>query len=279
MKLSNFFETVHEGAKRAVNSKHSQTITGALAVGGMILTAVMAYRMRPKVDAIISEQKKRIDALDEMDTPEEEKAAVRKEITKETIMKLAPVAGPTIASATATAGLMVGSVVISNGKINKLASAVSMSEVMYKELFDKTKEVVGEEKANEIQTKLAEDKIKEVIKSEEDLEALGIIQARGGNQLFYDLMTGRVFRSDVDTIYEACNYLNRKICSGKEPYITYNEFYSELDMSQVGFGDDRGWGGHSLTNVLEPNMNNATVIGKTSVIILDWYTKPSMNFK
>lgn len=297
MGLGNVFKTIGEGVTKLANSKHSQTVTGLIAIGGLIGTAVLAYRMRPKMDEVIAEQREKVKAIDEDETlsPEEAKAA-RKVVTVETVKKVAKVAGPTVSCAAATAGFIGGTVAISNFKIGNLTSLLGMSEIAYQELFDKTKELVGEEKMNEIQGEIAKDNIisrasdgkrqkyADLTDEEIDslLEVMDVVQAEGGDQMFFDKLTKRIFKSDCSTIRRACNNLSSRCRNtGGEPYVTYRDFYYELGLkNEPPIYELIGWGGYSLRDTeITPNLCNPIILGERSFIVLDWITHPTDKFK
>lgn len=269
-------------------SEKSNVISGVAAIGGVVLTAVLAYKARPKADRIIFDQKEKLDELEEVvNIPEEEMKRCKREITVETVKRLVPVLGPAVMSGVATCGLMGFSIISGEKKIASMTALAAISETAYKELYDKTKEIVGEEKAEEIRVKALEEAAKktnpEIAKEEEDNDVKEIddfiLQAAGGNQLFYDPSTGRVFKSDVDTITRACDTLTRRIKNGMEPYFTYNEFYREILLPSIFFGEEFGWGNLTSQDEISPNLNNTIKIGKRSALVLDWYYRPTTMFR
>lgn len=262
-------------------AKNSHTVMGIAAIGGLVAANILWWIARPKVDDIIEEQKVKMDDVDLSEATDEEKAKEKKDITFETVKRVAPVVAPAAIVTLVTGGLMVGSIKSANQKISNFAGIATASDIAYKELYDKSREKLGDEKMDEIQKEIAEEKMHNG--SGDDLscylERDGMVQAKGGSQPFYDVMSGRVFRSDVDTIMKAVIACNDRITSGREAYISLNEFYQELELPQVILADDRGWGGYSLSNMLEPNINNAIRLGDISVIVLDWYNRPTMSYK
>lgn len=278
----NVMQTVKASGKNLLSfgSKNSHIIMGIGAIGGLVASVVMAYKARPAIDDILEEKRAKMEAIEsDPDVSEEDKKELRKEVTVETVKAIAPKAAPTVVVTLATAGLMTGSFVSSDHKIKKFMGIAAASDIAYKELFDKTKEIVGEDKAQEIQKEIAQDRVDKEFKDDGDLFESIAIQAVGGDQLFYDAITGRVFKSDIHAVYRACEALNHRLTSGKDAYIDYNDFFTELCLNSVIGGEAWGWGGFSLTNVLEPNLNNTVKVGDRSAIVVDWYTRPTQNFK
>lgn len=278
MAFGKVFKTVGNGLAKIANSKHSQTVAGVIAIAGLIGTEILVFRARPKFDKIVDEKKEKIKAIEENEElTEEEVKEARKEVTIETIKEMIPVASPVLASTLITAGSIAIGVVISNNKIENLTSRL-VTEVACRELlYDKTKKLIGEDKMNEVQKEIAQENLSSNY-TEDELDDV-VVKARGGNDRFYDALTGRLFTSDEDTIIDVATILTRKIASGSESYITYNEFYTEMDMTGIVAGDDRAFGGLSNVQKLIPNMNNTIKIGKKSYIVLDWYERPSLHYK
>ena len=232
MKLGEVVKSISNSKIGKFIGKNNHTIMSVMAVGGLFGSVVLTYTATPNVKEIIKKGKDRIKEVDDSDEfTDEEKKVAKKQITKETAKELVPVAGPAIGCTIATAGLIIGSDVISTNKINNLAHIATLSEIAYKELSDKQISLLGEEKANEIKEAVAKDGLEEL--SNGNFGDDGILQARGGNILFYDSMIGRLFRSDPETIREVSNRLNAKITGGSEPWISLNEFYLDLELPSL----------------------------------------------
>mgnify|MGYP006988866801 CR=1 FL=1 len=274
MKKGNLFKNmIHTVGGFA--DKNSQTIMAVLAVGGLVGSVILAFKAAPKANKIIDDSKDEINAIDDSDEfTEEEKKKERKEVVKTAVKDLAPVLAPVVGCSIATASLMIGSTAISVKKINSLTSIATMSEVAYKELYEKTKEVVGEEKAKEIQEKAADEEMNKmaVVKP--------ITTSRGGDYLCYDVMSGRLFYSDKETIREAVNNLNHCITSGRDDYVSLNDLYFELGLTPTAGGEDRGWGRYTANDAIELNLHNA-IVSETGepALVMDFLARPTLGYK
>lgn len=115
-----------------------------------------------------------------------------------------------------------------------LATACSLSTKALTEYKDKVKEVVGEKKAKAVQDAVAADKIRNnpIVNNE-------VIVTGNDKYLCYDAITGRYFKSDIETIKRAINELNRDLV--QEMYISLNEFYCTIGLPTVSVGDNIGW--------------------------------------
>lgn len=103
-----------------------------------------------------------------------------------------------------------------------------------KKLQEKVAETVGEKKAEEIKTKIVKEKIENNPMANKE-----VIITSKGDTLCYDSVSGRYFKSDIDTIKKIVNELNRRMLS--ESYISLNDFYYELGLSFTKMGDQLGW--------------------------------------
>lgn len=262
--------------------KNGRIVGGIAVVGGVIATAVLAYNARPKVDEIISESKEKAKEIEEQvdedgeEISEEKKSQAKKELTKETAKKIARVALPTVLVGLATIATDVAVVYSGEKSIRDLSSMVVAGDIAYKELFDKTREMVGDEKAAEIKREIEEDHIEEdkVWPAEENM-----VEYAGGPHLFWDAMSRRWFSSSAEHIREVVAKCNKRLSSGQEPYLTLNEFYTELGVATIPLGEGYAWGGFTYSSTLEPCMNDTVRTTNGSATILDWYVRPMTNYR
>ena len=274
-------------------SKHGSTSCTIASVLGVGFTVLATWKVKPKVDKILDEQNlKKKEVTDNKELDEEERKKALKKVRNETIKRVGVASIPIVVAGGATAGFAVASRAIDSHKITDMAAAISLGDIAYQKLESKTKEVIGEEKLNEIKAEIAKDDVVKITDSSEtwvdaeyggiDFDATYTEQAYGGDQVFYDFMTGALFRSDVHTIEKACDELNRRMVTGgskADTNVTYNEFRNEIGLHNVMGGDYFGWGLYSPgAQQLEPNMNNTIRIGDGSTIVLDWYTRPDTHF-
>lgn len=259
-------------------SEHSQTVMGVGAVAGLIGVVILTYKKSPKIHKIISEQREKIDSLEEKaeteNLPVEQVKEERKEITKETVKRLAPEVAPIGLLTAATGGLMVGSVITSEMKISHIRDLLTMSEVYNKEILEKAKEVVGEEKVEEIRKSVEEDRIKEATKDENWKSH--VLQAKGGGKtLYWDKYFGRMFYCDDVTIEKAIIKINKKLNNGPfKVWLPLNSIYEELELPTGIAGDYIGAGGTRCDiDQYDLCMNNAIKLdnGEPAVVFMFWH--------
>ena len=259
-------------------SDHSQTVMGIGAVAGLVGVVVLTYKKSPKIHAIISEQRVKIDELEEKaaeeNLPVEQVKEERKEITRETVKRLAPEVAPIGLLTAATGGLMVGSVVTSEMKISHVRDLLTMSEVYNREIMEKAKEMVGEEKAQEIREKVAEDHANEAVNKDDDWKS-HILQAKGGGKtLYWDDYMGRMFYCDDVTIEKAVIAVNKKIQNGPfSSWYPLNAIYKELELPTGKAGDYIGAGNNCDVDQFDLCINHAIKLsnGEPALVFMFWH--------
>lgn len=76
----------------------------------------------------------------------------------------------------------------------------------------------------------------------------------------YDTSFGRYYYVDYDTVAKAVNKLNNEINTGLNGYVSLNDFYTEINVSRIEYGDRLGWS--TETGLIEiPEKDDLTYAG------------------
>ena len=126
---------------------------------------------------------------------------------------------------------------VSSKRNAALMAAYTISETALREYQNKAKEIIGEEKEKEIKDAIAQDKINA---SKQDSKE--IIITNDEEQIFFEPLSGRYFKSSWNKISEAVNDLNEKALASVVGYYTLNDLYEELGLDPVELGNSLGWG-------------------------------------
>lgn len=202
-------------------------IFGALAIGGIVLTAVTTAWGTAKAVRKIDEVK-----------PETKKEAA-KLVWKYYI----------------PAGLSIGLTIISDVcfyKIGLKEIAVLTSSVTYltanrDKLEKKLKETVGEEKFNEVKEQVRNELVTEFAPKKEDKKS-PFVEGRKrfpaeetgyGDILFQDGWSGRFFRSDLYSVSDAIKKFNEAWHEGE--YLCFNDLYERWGITKSHQGHAFGW--------------------------------------
>jgi hypothetical protein len=192
---------------------NSPVILTGIAVGGVIATAVLAARAAVKV----------------------EKDTEGLELTvKEKIQGNWKTYSPAVVSGAATIACVIGANRAGARQHAALFGAYTLVDTAFREYKDKVIQEFGVTKERKVHDKLMVDKMESqpVINTE-------VIITGGGDQLCYESLTGRYFKSDIESIRRAENEINRRIV--RDMYASQNEFYSLLGLAQPTIGDELGW--------------------------------------
>ena len=254
---------IEKGVKFA--DEHQREIMLGGAIAGTVVTAVLSWKAGIKADKVLSEQKQKMDDIQYHadDMTEEEYNKAKKDTTIETVKKIAPiVASPALAAAGTIISVVAGYKVAST-QIATLSALYSMSEKALADQLEKTKEIVGPKKAQEIADAITDKKVKET-----PIDKNTIINTGKGTTLCLDDMSGRYFYSSAEEIKKACNTINRRMMD--EYYISLNELYDELGLPEITLGEDVGFniddGLIDIDHILGATLHN----NETPVLVLNY---------
>lgn len=240
---------------RTAMKKHSPEILTGIGIAGMITTTIMAVRATPKALVLIEDKK------DELGTDE---------LTKvETVKTAWPCYIPSALVGTASVLCLIGASSTNFRRNAALATAYTLSESTLKEYQEKVVETIGEKKERDIREQVAKEKmvknpVREVILTE-----------KGGNTICYDVISGRYFKSDRDTISRIVNDLNRQMRD--EMYVSLNDFYYELGLDNTKMGDDLGW--NIDKGYIEINFSSHLDANGTPCLVMDYQVAPVYDYR
>ena len=245
---------------RSVISKNSTTILAAVAVSGVVATTVLAVRATPRALGAIHEA-----------TPLDFQNAEFLPLTRVEKVKVAwKFYIPTAVIGTATIACIIGGNTISTRRTAALASAYTLADTAIKEYQSKVVEVIGENKELKIRDAIAQDRL-----DANPVTANNLVHvANGGEVLFYDTVSGRYFKSDIETLRRAENTLNQRLLNSS--YVSLNEMYSEIGLDETKLGDDMGW---VPDNMLEFRFSARLASDNTPCVVLDYKIDPKMDWR
>lgn len=141
---------------------------------------------------------------------------------------------PTASVAVLSAASIIGAQSLNRRRQAALMSVYALTETAFREYRDKNVELYGEKHHEKVLDSVAEDKINENPPRNSEIIVTG-----SGDHLCYDSLTGRYFRSDIETIRKAVNDVNA-ICL-TDTYASQNDFYARIGLDPVAFGEENGW--------------------------------------
>lgn len=202
---------------RSIRSNSPLILTG-LVVAGVASTGYLAHRAGRKSKEF------ELTYSENGDTP----------TPKEIVDANWPYYLPPVATALLTVSCAIAVHAVHQRRQTALISMVALSERALSEYRDKTREVVGEKKADEIQS----DVLKERMERNPDVEGQTIILS--GEQIrAYDVWSDRYFTTDVESVKKAQNEINAYAFHNM--YASLNMWYSKLGLAYIPMGEDFGW--------------------------------------
>lgn len=246
--------------------KHNSEILIGIGIAGMVTSTIMAVKATPKALKLIELEKK---------YPSNEDETLKESIkygslTYSDIIKAGwkPYLYPAILSI-ASITCIIGGTSINIKRNAALTTAYAITENAFTTYRNKVIETIGEKKENNIRKSIDDDKIKENQPSSSQ-----IILTSKGNTLCMDSISGRYFRSDLDTIRKVINELNRKMTY--ENYISLEDFYYELNMKPMKHADRLGW--ELDDGLLEVHFNTCLAENDEPCIVLDYNIYPKYGY-
>lgn len=225
------FSKVAKLTGRYISDNAPAILTG-IAVAGVISTGIMAARAGGEARIIIeNENMVRSTELNEDGTFRDDVAPVT---AKEAFFLTWRPFVPAAIMGAATISCIVGANSINLGRQAALVSAVTLGEKAISQYQEKVLETVGEKKEQAIRDEVAKADLVANPVSENKIVVMG-----NGDQLCRDMLSGRYFESDIETIRRVQNDLNGEILQGDHPSL--NEFYQAVGLEPIELGNTLGW--------------------------------------
>ena len=251
--IKNLFDKVINFTK-----EHNPEILVGLGVAGMMTSTVLAVKATPKALDIMEDKKADMGVT----------YLTRKEIAQATWKIYAPSIGVGLASAAC--------IILGTSKSIKrntaLATVYALSESTLREYQSKAKEMLGEEKAAELDREVAKARVRnrEVTTIVETEGSEYIHHTGNGDTLVYDTLSGRYFRSSMNSIESAVNSINKSLLN--DYIMTLNEFYNELGVPTIGAGSLIGW--KSDKELLEVSFESDVDQNGNPYLVLSYKNRP-----
>lgn len=240
---------------KAAATKHSPEILTGIGIAGMVTTIVMAVKATPKA-LILIEEKKNEEGLDSLTPIETVKASWQCYI-------------PSAIVGTVSIFCLIGASSANLRRNTALATAYTLSESALKGYQGKVVETIGDKKEQFVRDSIAKDKL-----DENPVTTREVIITEKGNTLCYDTISGRYFKSDIDKLKKAMNELNRNMLD--EMFISLNDFYYEIGLSNTKLGDDLGW--NVSEGLIDLKFSSQLTDDGTPCVVMDYSIAPKYDY-
>ena len=192
-------------------TNNSPTLLAALGCVGFITSVVMAAMAAPKAEDILEEVPEDSPIIDK-------------------IKALAPIYAPTAGMILLSTACIVGSNRVYRYRYASLLALYSIGERSLQRWQNSVLDEVGEKKFEKVRER--------VVEPDKPLPTTIVVDDE--RTLFFDVYSGRYFRSDsVETVRKIVNDLNDRLYL--DNFINLNEFYYDVGLPKVEFGDEAGW--------------------------------------
>lgn len=146
---------------------------------------------------------------------------------------------PTIVG-TATITCIIAANHIGTRRTAAIAAAFKLSEQLTEEYKERVVKTLGAQKEEKMRSELASDRMVRTGGAE-------TIIISGSEVLFYDEMSGRFFKSEMEKIRKAANDVNYKV--NNYYCASLSDFYDLIGLGKTSFSDEVGWNTDELLEV------------------------------
>lgn len=234
--------------------RSSPIILTGVGVSGVVTTAILAVRATPKALYLIDHENMDLDYDGEPPLTNLEKAKLTWKLYLPAII---------------SGGLTIACIISANNihlrRNAALVGLYTLTETSLREYQDKVVELVGKNKELKIREGVAEDKLKK-----NPVEGKQVIITGNGETLFFDSLSGRYFKSDMEAIRKTVNDFNELLLG--EMYQTLNEWYDLLGLEEVEMGKDTGW--EANTGLLKLDYSAKLATNSVPCIVLEYKVGP-----
>ena len=241
-------------ATRGYIYKHSPEILTAIGITGMVTSTVLAVKATPEAISLIESKEKELnDRL----------------TWKETII----VAWRPYLPAAITCGssiiCLIGACAVNSRRNAALTTAYGLSQKAFSSYRDEVIKTIGEKKEKNIRDNVAQKDVDNnpVLKDK-------IVITSKGNTLCRDSISGRYFRSDLETLRKNINEINRRLMI--ENFISLNEYYSSIGLDGIKEGDILGW--DISAGLIELDFDACITDTDEACIVIDYNIMPNMRY-
>lgn len=176
-----------------------------------------------------------------------------------------------------SSGSTIASVKFSNKQIQALAILASTSEAALARNEKAVEELLGKNKLEKVKMMANEEELKENEPPFDDdlIERSSL----GGNTLFFDPMCCRYFYGDITKIEHAINVANATLLRDVG-YLSINEFYQELGLKGIEWGEYIGWDtNENGFGLIDVRLEYATDTHQRPIVILKCKTQPKHDWR
>lgn len=223
------FKTILKATEKFVTDNSPGILTG-LAVAGTVTTAIFAGKGAYSSGLRIAEIERQIDRKgDYVELDAKQKLHV---VWKEFI--------PAAVSGLATITCIIAANHIGTRRTAAIAAAFKLSEQLTEEYKERVVKTLGAQKEEKMRSELAGERMARTGGAE-------TIIISGPECVFYDELSGRFFKNEMESIRKAVNDINHQV--NNSYFASLSDFYDLIGLDRTTFSDGVGWNTDALLDV------------------------------
>lgn len=223
MNLKHIFSVAGRTAQQNIPA-----ILTASAAVGVVATAALTIKATPKAMHIL--QKEKEDLADRLGVDADIVTITKKETVR--LVWKCYISPFLMGSATILS--IVGAHTIHARRSAAILSAYTLTDKVFSEYRDKVETVIGDKDSEKIKEEVTKSLI---AKDQPPMEFVG--EEEDNTVLCYDTLSGRYFKSKIESIRRAENDINRIILT--DSYASLNDFVDLLGLKRTDLGEMIGW--------------------------------------
>lgn len=201
-----------------IKKNDTNILTGLGIIDGLGFGAYLWYKTGQKVMRVIDNKSKELNR----------QLTVKEKIKHSWKIFILPTVNTAI-----SASLLIYSAKLGNKRLAALGAAYNLTEMAFQKYVDKTKEELGNKKAEAIAQDIEKDQFVE--------KPANVLITGNGEVTFYEPLTDRYFQSSWTKIQKAANELNASATSSFDGRISLTEWFSKLGLPKTDISDEMGW--------------------------------------
>lgn len=243
-------------AVRTFTRHHSTEILTATGVAGVISTSYLSAKAALDLDEYCRVHKK-------WSLRDRWRGGSKIGVLKDAV----PFFSSPVLSGTLTITSIVGANRVAANQTAVIAGAYALSEKALEEYRATVKGAVGEEKAKTIDDKAAQSRLKQ-----DPIQQNFVFLTGKGDDLCYDSISGRYFRSSVESMRKAENDLNHELFN--DTWVSLNRLYDFLGLEHIKLGEELGW---STDNLVQLAYSTQLATDNTPCVVLNYVVDPKLD--
>lgn len=167
---------------------------------------------------------------------------------------------PPVLMGASSIGCIIGAQSVNSQRYAAIASLYSLTKDTLTDYQAKVVEKIGEKKESQIRDEVAQERI-----NRNPVKDSTVIITGKGESLCYDSLSGRYFKSDIETLRRLENDFNHDLMG--HMWVSLNDLYFAMGIPGVKMGEELGW---TVDELIEFKFSTMLSDDKQPCIVLDY---------